>query len=170
MKIHTIEITTAQIDACRRTTRRRIHRGIHGPRTMKLATLLLTLAALPLAAATEREIVAATLILEAGVDGVAGLEAVNEVIHNRARFRRQSLTAVCLARRQFSAWNGRRIEAGVALAKRSTLWREALAIVAAEPTKHVAGATHYWAHERKADPWGFKVLAVVGGHTFCVGK
>ena len=137
---------------------------------MKLTTLLITLFTLPLAAATEREIVAATLILEAGVDGRIGMESVHEVIHNRARLRKQTLAAVCIAKKQFSAWNRRRIEAGVALAKRSTLWRTALEIVAAEPTKHVEQATHYYAHERKADPWGFAVVAVVGRHTFCVGK
>ena len=134
---------------------------------MKLTTIILSLTALPVFAATQTEIVAATLILEAGVDGRIGLECVNEVVHNRAHLRRQSLTAVCLAKKQFSAWNRRRIEAGVALAKKSKLWREALRIVAAEPTKHVGPATHYWAHERKADPWGLPIIAVVGRHTFC---
>ena len=134
---------------------------------MKLTTILFALTTLPVFAATQTEIVAATLILEAGVDGSIGLECVNEVVHNRARLRRQSLTAVCLARKQFSAWNRRRVEAGVALAKQSTLWREALRIVAAEPTKHVGLATHYYAHQRKADPWKLPVIAVVGRHTFC---
>ena len=138
---------------------------------MKLASLLLTLSAFPLAAATELEIVAATLILEAGCDGKIGMECVNEVIHTRSRLRRQSLSVVCLARKQFSAWNRhRKIEHGIAAARKSPLWKKALAIVNAEPTKHVGASTHYFAHERKADPWGMKVVAVVEGHTFCVGK
>ena len=138
---------------------------------MKLASLLLTLATLPLAAATEREIVAATLVLEAGVDGVAGLCAVNEVIHTRARLRRQSLSVVCLAKKQFSAWNRhRKIEHGIAAAKKSSLWNIALKIVGEEVTDTTGGADHYFAHKKKSDPWGFPVTAVIKSHTFCRGK
>lgn len=137
---------------------------------MKLTFIIFALTVQHLAAVTELEIVAATLILEAGCDGKIGMECVNEVIHTRSRLRRQSLTVVCLARKQFSAWNRRSVQSGLTAARKSPLWSMALKIAGAEVTKHVPGATHYWAHERKADPWGFKVITVIKSHTFCFGK
>ena len=52
------------------------------------------------------EIVAATLILEAGGEYAYGsMQAVHEVILNRAVKRRLTPKQVCLQRKQFSCWN-----------------------------------------------------------------
>ena len=64
------------------------------------------------------EIVAATLILEAGGEYATGsMEAVNEVIRNRAAKRKLTTKQVCLQRKQFSCWNSGRIDQLLAKAK-----------------------------------------------------
>jgi len=58
--------------------------------------------------ATDAEIVAATIILEAGGEySPNALRAVNEVIQNRAIKRRIAPSQVCLQRLQFSCWNNK---------------------------------------------------------------
>jgi hypothetical protein len=58
------------------------------------------------AAPTADEIVAATLVLEAGGESSEGITAVMNVIHNRHLKRGMSYQAICLQRLQFSCWNG----------------------------------------------------------------
>lgn len=53
------------------------------------------------------EIPIKTLLLEAHCDGILGMQAVGEVIRNRARERNESFDEVCLAKWQFSCWNSR---------------------------------------------------------------
>ena len=58
--------------------------------------------------ATDAEIVAATIILEAGGEYAPNaLQAVNEVIQNRAIKRRMMPSEVCFQRLQFSCWNNK---------------------------------------------------------------
>ena len=66
------------------------------------------------------EIVAATLILEAGGEADSrAMAAVREVIANRAKNKTE--LAVCLAPKQFSCWNKIPVERGIEIAKRHTL-------------------------------------------------
>lgn len=55
---------------------------------------------------SESHVVRNTLFAEARSEGRRGIEAVASVIQNRAERSGKSLEAVCLARRQFSCWNG----------------------------------------------------------------
>lgn len=55
----------------------------------------------------EQQILALTLLAEARGEGVQGMEAVAMVIKQRMTNRSQTATQVCLAPKQFSAWNGR---------------------------------------------------------------
>ena len=48
------------------------------------------------------ETVVACLVLEAGGEGTVGMEAVNEVIHNRSKKQKKSLYQIVTARKQFS--------------------------------------------------------------------
>jgi len=95
------------------------------------------------------EIVAATLILEAGGESdPRGMAAVREVIRNRAKNKTE--IAVCLAPKQFSCWNKISVERGIEIAKRHKKWQTALALVKSE-TNHTNGATHY--HSTKVSPY-----------------
>ena len=113
------------------------------------------------------QVVAATLILEAGGEGAKGMEAVREVIANRSRGSVLTEAEVCLKRLQFSCWNGRTVSSGIEKAKAHKRWALALAIAKAETTNHTNGATHY--HTNKVSPsWSKKleITAKIGNHTF----
>jgi len=55
----------------------------------------------------ESPVVLQTLLMEAKCDGVLGMQAVAEVIRNRAKDRGLSFEEVCLQKKQFSCWNDR---------------------------------------------------------------
>jgi N-acetylmuramoyl-L-alanine amidase len=111
------------------------------------------------------EIVAATLILEAGGEAdPRAMAAVREVIANRAKNKTE--LAVCLAPKQFSCWNKITVERGIEIAKRHPKWSYALALVN-QKTNYTKGATHY--HAQKVSPsWAKKLAKTVqiGHHIF----
>ena len=114
------------------------------------------------------EIVAATLIMEAGGEYSTGsMEAVNEVIRNRAAKRKLTTRQVCLQRKQFSCWNSGRIEQLLAKAKRHPRFNEALAIVNGKPTNYTGGSDHY--HADYCNPYwtsSMKKTCIIGKHIF----
>ena len=55
----------------------------------------------------EQQVLALTLLAEARGEGVQGMEAVAMVVKQRMANRSQTAEQVCLAPKQFSAWNGR---------------------------------------------------------------
>jgi len=114
------------------------------------------------------EIVAATLILEAGGEYATGsMEAVNEVIRNRAAKRKLTTRQVCLQRKQFSCWNSGRIDQLLAKAKRHPRFSEALAIVNGASTNYTGGADHY--HADYCNPYwasALKKTCTIGKHLF----
>ena len=95
----------------------------------------------------DQTIVAATLIIEAGGEYYEGsLEAVYEVIYNRAIKKNQSFSEICLAPKQFSCWNGKDIMSAVEKASRHPRWNEAMKIAYEDPkTNYTMGADHYHA-------------------------
>ena len=95
----------------------------------------------------DQTIVAATLIMEAGGEYHEGsLEAVYEVIYNRAIKKNQSFSEVCLAPKQFSCWNGKDIMSAVEKASQHPRWNEAMKIAYEDPkTNYTMGADHYHA-------------------------
>ncbi len=114
------------------------------------------------------EIVAATLILEAGGEYATGsMEAVNEVIRNRAAKRNLTTRQVCLQRKQFSCWNSGRIDQLLAKAKRHPRFSEAMAIVKGASTNYTGGADHY--HADYCNPYwasSLKKTCTIGKHIF----
>jgi spore germination cell wall hydrolase CwlJ-like protein len=104
---------------------------------------------------SQTEVVAATLIMEAGGEGRQGMEAVREVIANRAK--NKSEIIVCLAPKQFSCWNGIAVGTGIDKARKHPRWELALKIAKAAPTNHTKGSTHY--HTTKVSPSWAKKLA-----------
>jgi len=132
-----------------------------------LPLILIGLTSSLIASDRDREIVAATLILEAGGEYVDGaLEAVHEVIQNRAVNRRMTKAEVCLQRWQFSCWNNRSIDDGIRKAKTHPRWNEALRITYIY-TNYTNGADHYHAHYVRPY-WAdlMTVTAIIGNHIF----
>ena len=108
--------------------------------------LITALTALSNLSANQSEIVTATLILEAGGEHAEGaMQAVHEVILNRAVKRRLTSKQVCLQRKQFSCWNSGKIATLLAKAKRHPRWHEALTIVHSADHYHADYCNPYWA-------------------------
>lgn len=119
--------------------------------------------------ATDAQIVAATIILEAGGEySPNSLEAVNEVIQNRAVKRRIAPSAVCLQRLQFSCWNNiAKRPALLAKAMKHPRYNQALHIALSAPTNFTNGADHY--HADYCNPYWAKHMTVtvkIGRHIF----
>lgn len=119
-------------------------------------------------AQSQREIVTATLILEAGGEySLGAMEAVHEVIITRAHKRGLSPSQVCLQPRQFACWSDVELASQVIKAKRHRRWREAFAITYLPLTSYARGADHY--HADYCDPYwnkSMQVVARVGRHIF----
>ena len=62
----------------------------------------------PLKQSSEAKIIALTLLGEARGEGNTGMYAVACVIKQRSVERKLSLSKICLQRKQFSCWNGKR--------------------------------------------------------------
>lgn len=149
--------------------------GITLPAIMKHSLLILCLAVVfsskVVAGYSEQEIVAATLIMEAGGEHHKyGMIAVYEVIQNRASVANKTFSQICLARKQFSCWNGiTDISKTIAKAKKHTKWNDAMRVVINNLNiKYTRGATHY--HSNKINPpsWSKKMICIgsIGNHIF----
>ena len=119
------------------------------------------------------DIVVATIIMEAGGEYHRGsLEAVYEVIVNRAKKRRMTLAEVCLQKWQFSCWNGKAngiiaLEATITKAKKHPRWKTAEKILGTS-TNFTNGADHYYADYIDAPYWAASMTQTVkiGKHIF----
>ena len=117
----------------------------------------------------DQEVIAATLILEAGGEYDKGaMEAVYEVIHNRAARRGTQYSDECLRKWQFSCWNDISAEEGIAKASKHPRWNEALKLAYYKPaTNYTKGADHY--HADYVNPYWSKKLqktSIIGRHIF----
>lgn len=110
---------------------------------------------------TDEDVITATLIGEASVDGSEGMRAVYSVIKNRSQHKGISMKDVVLEPKQFSMWNDKQgaaeIEEFISKMKNAPggLWVEAERIVNSNPGDTTYGSTHYytgntpyWASER----------------------
>jgi spore germination cell wall hydrolase CwlJ-like protein len=120
------------------------------------------------ALADDAEIVASTLILEAGGEYAEGaMQAVHEVILNRADKRRLTPKQVCLQPKQFSCWNSGKYRKLIAKAKAHPRYAHALSIVHGKRTNITGGADHY--HAKYVKPYWAKHLELtctIGQHIF----
>ena len=118
---------------------------------------------------TSDEIIATTLILEAGGEyAIGSMEAVHEVIHNRSIKRNKTKAEVCLQKWQFSCWNGKDIDQNIAKAKKHPRWNIAMKIVSQPVTNFTNGADHYYADYIKAPYWASSMSfkTKIGKHLF----
>lgn len=127
------------------------------------------------ASLTDRELVAATIVLEAGGEGCTGMKAVANVIANRAA--RKGVRPVRVVTRpwQFSALNSKRYEFLVEKAKASPSWKFACELAALIETGELdditGGADHY--HAANITPkWALAMAqtATYGRHKFYSSK
>lgn len=127
--------------------------------------------------ATEKDIIATCLIGEAGGEGVTGMQAVMNVIGNRAQGNPHKFAQECLKPYQFSLFNDATVKKTtklgdiVAKAKKHPKWKEAQDLVSQAVSKSLeditGGATHY--HTPAVNPsWSnqFQQVSTIGNHMF----
>lgn len=121
--------------------------------------------------ASAGEIVATTLIFEAGgeVDD-HGMVAVYEVIRNRAHAQNKTEIQVCLARKQFSCWNGvTDVAKLVAKARKHPRWADAMYVyMNGKQTNFTKGATFYHSNRIAPPKWAAysHKTCEIGNHIF----
>jgi spore germination cell wall hydrolase CwlJ-like protein len=116
----------------------------------------------------ENDVIVTTIILEAGGEyQVGALEAVYEVIMNRAKKRKKTPAQVCLQKWQFSCWNGKDIQENIAKAKKHPRW-EIVKNILGKETNYTNGADHYHADYIDDPYWAksMKVTVKIGKHIF----
>ena len=134
---------------------------------------------------SDEDIVAATLVGEAGAEGTRGMQAIRNVLDNRAKKKNTSAAREAIRPKQFSMWN--KATAGVSIPsdfKSSKLlnvinmykdhehWEDAAKLSSGNVKDITGGATFYYASggSNKIGPpyWAknWKQTAVIGNHTF----
>jgi spore germination cell wall hydrolase CwlJ-like protein len=136
---------------------------------MKYFLFLLFVGLLTLSAfSNDKQVIACTLILEAGGEYAEGaMQAVHEVILNRADKRNLTPKQVCLQPKQFSCWNSKNYRKLIAKAKAHPRYAYALSIVHGERTNITGGADHY--HAKYVRPYwasSLKKTCTIGNHIF----
>jgi spore germination cell wall hydrolase CwlJ-like protein len=118
----------------------------------------------------EQQVVAITILAEARSEGDRGMGAVAAVIAQRAIDRKQTWEKVCLAKWQFSCWNGKKISD---LDHLLDVPQAEMAIYLAKnmhriDRSKIGNANHYYADYIKAPYWakGEKPVAKIGRHIF----
>jgi len=118
----------------------------------------------------EQQVVAITILAEARSEGDRGMGAVAAVIAQRAIDRKQTWEKVCLAKWQFSCWNGKKISD---LDHLLDVPQAEMAIYLAKnmhriDRSKIGNANHYYADYIKAPYWakGEKPVAKIGRHNF----
>ena len=121
--------------------------------------------------------VVACLVLEAGGEGKAGMEAINEVLTNRARKSTgndsiASKYKVAVQPKQFSCFNAG-VDTAIAKAKNHPRWNEAKSIAQSPPTNHTSGSRFYYANRGsnaiRPPTWAAKMLKS-GAKTIQIGN
>ena len=137
----------------------------------------------------DTDIVAATIIGEAGGESYEGMQAIKNVLQNRANNKGTTLAGEALRPKQFSMWNkatagvnvaddfnkqGRpkKIQAIIDMYKKHSKWSTAVALAKKKIKDITGGATMYYASggPQKISPpyWAknWKDSVIIGNHTF----
>jgi N-acetylmuramoyl-L-alanine amidase len=135
------------------------------------------------------DIIAATIIGEAGGEGNDGMKAVKNVLQNRASKRGTSIAGEALRPKQFSMWNKAtsgvnvasdfnqkdrisKIQSIINMYKKHTKWNIAVTLAKTKIKDITSGATKYYASSGRhaIDPpyWAknWKDSVIIGNHTF----
>jgi 5'(3')-deoxyribonucleotidase len=120
------------------------------------------------------EVVAATLIGEAGGEGESGMQAIMNVIMNRTKQNYDNAAKACLMPYQFSMWNRHQSDTGSVIqkAKKHPKWNKALELVDKAKKGQLSditnGADFYFPPKVVTPKWAkkFEKVATVGNHDF----
>jgi spore germination cell wall hydrolase CwlJ-like protein len=117
-------------------------------------------------AATEKEIVAATILAEARGEGEAGMYGVAAVIAKRMKTRNLSAEKVCLQKHQFSC-NNKGVQLNLLKTPQAEYALRLAENIDSLQLSFVGNATHY--HAKSVSPkWAKnqKPVATIGNHIF----
>lgn len=123
----------------------------------------------------ERQLLALTLVEEAGGEGPRGMQAVGNVIANRARYgiRGNTISQVITSPSQFSAWNAQgSIQRSAQRREGTPIYNQAYDIAGkildGSASDITNGATDYYAPAKVTPSWAnvYKQTAVIGNHRF----
>lgn len=130
----------------------------------------------------DNEIIAATIIGEAGGEGNDGMIAIKNVLDNRAKKKGTTAAGEALRPKQFSMWNkatsgvstkddfdSEKIQSVIDQYKGHSKWGMALRIARGNYDDLTKGANMYYAHKKIKPPYWTKdweQTAVIGNHTF----
>lgn len=131
---------------------------------------------------SNHDIIAATIIGEAGGESKEGMIAVKNVLSNRAKSRGSSIAGEALRPKQFSMWNSATrgvstkddfnassIQSIIDASKKHKNWTSALRIARGNQNDLTKGADMYYAHNKIKPPYWTKdwtQTTVIGNHTF----
>ena len=144
---------------------------------------------IPCTSPSDVNIVAATIIGEAGGEGIKGMTAVKNVLQNRASKRGTSIAGEALRPKQFSMWNKAtagvnksidftdpsrisKIQSIIDMYKTHSKWNVALTLAKTKIKDITGGATLYYAsggrHKITPPYWAknWKDSVIIGNHTF----
>lgn len=141
---------------------------------MKPILLILGLTASTCLGASDREIIAATILSEARGEGRIGMTAVANVIQNRAKAQKKSAKHVVLAPWQFSCWRvgtpPMKVLAESKGSQKSVALRLAGHLALRKPLKDVTGGARFYCRHDCYPAWRrtFKQTAKIGNHVFFI--
>ena len=152
---------------------------------------ILTESYLPCISISDDDVIAATIIGEAGGEGMDGMKAVKSVLQNRADARGSSIAGEALRPKQFSMWNKAtagvnvkadfknstrlsKIQLIINMHKKHSNWATAVELSKTNIKDITGGATKYYASggSHKIDPpywakgWTESDSVTIGNHTF----
>lgn len=118
-----------------------------------------------------RNLIAATLVLEAGGEKEAGMRAVASVIYNRAKIKNKTFTNIILEKKQFSCWNTRDVKTTIEIAQQNRVWATAKQIaeeMVCGTFSPIGDWTHYYNPKLCSPVWGDHLInvAYIGNHKF----
>ena len=127
---------------------------------------------------TDQQLLAATMVAEAGGEGSNGMIAVGNVVKNRITTGRgpgSTVSSVIMAPSQFSAWNNQDPNAYVSTVQNTPTYQTAYnlagQVLSGQVGDNTNGATSYYNPKLASPAWGNSgtVTATLGNHTFLKG-
>lgn len=123
-----------------------------------------------------KDIIIATLVGEASVDGINGMMAIHSVIRNRAAHSGKSLEEICLEPKQFSMWNGSTPQSRQKIISdfknaQGGMWQKAAQVANSAHADITMGSTHYYLKSIKPY-WAsgknpcYREVTQIGSHYF----
>jgi spore germination cell wall hydrolase CwlJ-like protein len=130
----------------------------------------------------DSEIIAATIIGEAGGEPYNGMQAIKNVLDNRANDKGTSAAGEALRPKQFSMWNkatanvsnrsdykSTDVNSIINLYRNHDKWSSAIKLATSKPKDITKNATLYYAHNKIKPPYwteDWTKTAVIANHTF----